>query len=70
MIPNQDHQTESTDHQCIVRSRARSREGMRAPKILPPGPDHPAKLFDSTSDASVSALASAATDETNAHTHL
>ena len=66
MTRNQDHQTEITDHEGI----ARSRESMRSPEILPAAPDQPAKPFDSTTDASAIAPASAATDQTNAQTDL
>ena len=66
MTRNQDQQTAITDHECI----ARSREGTRSPKIPPPGPNHPAKPFDGTTDASESAPLSAATDETMAKTDL
>lgn len=66
MTHNQDRQTEITDHECIARSRERT----RSPKIPAPGPDHPAKPFDGTTDASESAPVSTATDETNAKTNL
>ena len=66
MTRNRDHPTEITDHEGI----ARSREEMRSPKILPPGPDQLAKPLESTTGASANPLASAATDETNAQTDL
>ena len=66
MTRNQHHQTEITDHEAI----AGSREGVRSPRILPPGPDQPAKPFQSTPDAFAIAPASAAAAQTNAQTDL
>lgn len=64
MTRNQGHQTEIIVHECITRSPER----MRAPKIMPPTPDQPAKPFQCTTRASASALLVAKTAKTNAHT--
>ncbi len=66
MTRYQGHHTEITDHECI----ARSRQGKRSPRILPPGPDQSVKPFESTTDASPNALLSATTNETNAQIDL
>ncbi len=65
MTRNQ-HHTKIKDQECI----AHSREAMRSAKILPSGPDQPAKPFDGNKDASEWAPVLTATDDTGAHIHL
>jgi len=65
MTRNQRH-TKIKDHECI----AHSREAMRSPKFLPPGPDCTAKPLDGTKDASASAPVSAETDQRRPNIHL